>query len=311
MDIRIKPLLYGIYSFLPFENYLRLKSKKSGGSDNADYCYSIWLRHVKKIQANTSNSCHFDSLLELGPGDSHGIGYCALLCGAKKYYAVDAVASYDKFHNLKIFNQLVVFFQKQIDPDKVITHNRVKPKISDLDFPKDIFSKSFLKKSLNPERLDEIRRNILNGHGDFIEIIDYKDISEKEISVELIISQAVMEHVENPDKIYKILSKFLSRSGLMTHIIDFKSHGVCKTKNGHFFISKFLWFLIRGKRDYLLNRYTPSKHKEIISQIETLDLVFEENYPYSSSDNLVSKELTKNNSDYLISSSHLIAKKKT
>ena len=46
----------------------------------------------------------------------------------------------------------------------------------------------------------------------------------------------------------------------MSHSIDFKSHGYAKSWDGHWAISNFRWFLMRGRRKYFINRKPLSTH---------------------------------------------------
>ena len=50
-------------------------------------------------------------IAELGPGDSLGGGMAALISGADRYYAFDAVSHADRRNDLEIFDQLVTLFR--------------------------------------------------------------------------------------------------------------------------------------------------------------------------------------------------------
>ena len=54
-----------------------------------------------------------NSVAELGPGDSLGIGLAALLCGANNYYGLDAVPYCNDERNLKVFEELVGLFTQR------------------------------------------------------------------------------------------------------------------------------------------------------------------------------------------------------
>jgi len=84
-------------------------------------------------------------------------------------------------------------------------------------------------------------------------------VLEKE-SVDMIYSQAVLEHVDNLDSVYQTLFHWLKPNGFMSHQIDFKCHRKAEKWNGHWAYSDFIWKVIRGKRSYLLNREPHSMH---------------------------------------------------
>ena len=47
-------------------------------------------------------------------------------------------------------------------------------------------------------------------------------------SVDMILSQAVMEHVEHLEQTYEAMRHWLKPGGLASHAIDFKSHGTAE-----------------------------------------------------------------------------------
>ncbi len=48
----------------------------------------------------------------------------------------------------------------------------------------------------------------------------------------------------------------------MTHLVDFWSHDLTAAWNGHWAINERLWWLMRGRRPYLLNRAWCRQHLE-------------------------------------------------
>jgi len=79
-------------------------------------------------------------------------------------------------------------------------------------------------------------------------------------TVDLILSQAVLEHVEDLEKAYASMFLWLNNGGYISHEIDFKSHGTARDWDGHRCYSDFLWHLIRGRRAYFINREPLSSH---------------------------------------------------
>jgi len=215
-----------------------------------------------------ANKANFNTnpqvVAELGPGDSIGIGLAALLSGANRYYAFDVVKHADAIKNVEIFDELVTLFQSRAGiPDEVEFPN-VKPKLESYAFPSGIITEERLSASLNPDRVDNIRKSILNSDGSDSRIIYQvpwdSDAIMKKNSVDMIFSQAVLEHVDGIDSAYLIMHSWLRDSGFISHTIDFKCHETAELWNGHWRYSDPMWAVIRGGRPYLLNRLPHSAH---------------------------------------------------
>jgi hypothetical protein len=78
--------------------------------------------------------------------------------------------------------------------------------------------------------------------------------------VDLVLSQAVLEHVDDLDKTYDAFVQWLRPGGYMSHEIDFRSHGLTKPWNGHWEYPDLVWKVIVGNRPYLINRQPCSAH---------------------------------------------------
>src|SRR5262245_49632118 len=92
-------LVPGMASLPPVKRFLAEKAKGTGGSCEARYCYSIWMRHLIAAQSGGLDP-NPATVAELGPGDSLGVGITALLTGAKRYFALDVVPHASAAHNL-------------------------------------------------------------------------------------------------------------------------------------------------------------------------------------------------------------------
>jgi hypothetical protein len=265
--MKLKQLVYGIATFVPGVN--RYRAKGTGGTDSARYCYSVWLRHL--VMAESNGLIPFPkTVAEVGPGDSLGIGLAALISGCEKYFAFDVVAHANVKRNLKIFDELVDLFRnrKAIPGDDEFP--KVKPNLDEYRFPADILDENRLQHALEKSRLERIRDSIIYSQNDD-SLIQYMvpwydaSVLRKE-SVDMIYSQAVLEHVNDLRNTYKAMNLWLKSNGYMSHQIDFKSHGVADEWNGHWAYSDFTWKLIKGKRPYLLNREPHSTHLSILNE---------------------------------------------
>lgn len=266
--MKLKPLINGLISFIPVVKHYQ--KYETGGTSSARYCYSVWLRHIVMAQINVLNT--FPKIVaELGPGDSLGVGLVALLTGSNKYFAFDIVkyASIEK--NLQIFDELIALLKNKTPIPSEAEFPELKPSLPNYDFPAHILTPERLQIALQPQRITQIRNSILTPHVPQ-SLIQYKvpwnteSIMEKE-SVDMIFSQAVLEHIDDLKQAYSAMYQWLTPNGYISHQIDFKSHHITEEWNSHWTYSEFLWKLIRGKHPYLLNREPLSTHINILKQI--------------------------------------------
>jgi hypothetical protein len=263
--LKLKAVLSGLSTHLPALD----RKGATGGTDSARYCYSVWLRHL--ILGQHAESRRIPRVVaELGPGDSIGIGMAALLSGAEKYFALDLVRYSELTKNLAIFDELVsMYADKSPIPDDS-EFPLLYPKLDCYDFPDYLIGGDALRKSLNPARVAAIRSSIRITDADD-SMISYKapwnspDVIEGG-TVDLIFSQAVLEHVDDLSGVYAAMRKWIRADGVMTHQIDFKCHGKANNWNGHWTYSDLMWKIIVGRRSYLLNREPHSTHVNLIER---------------------------------------------
>ena len=258
--------------FYELTSALKLTSKGTGGSNSARYCYSVWLRHLVMAH-NSGLPTKPQVIAELGPGDSLGVGLAALLSGAEKYFALDVLEYANTQANLDIFDELVTMFTRKEPIPGPQEFPRVKPFLQSYEFPSHILSDDRLRQTLNPGRVEAVKSaltNFNNPDKSSIEISYFVPWSDagviKEQSVDMIFSQAVLEHVGDLPHTYKALYRWLKADGFMSHEIDFSSHGRAKHWNGHWAYSELTWRLIKGKSLYLLNREPYSIHHRLMQE---------------------------------------------
>ncbi len=267
MKAGLRYLVTGLATFIP--GLAKFSSRGTGGTDSARYCYSVWLRHLVSVDDKGLNTDPA-VVAELGPGDTLGIGLSALLSGAEKYYAFDMVEHANAERNLGIFDELVSLFRNREDIPGKDEFPLVNPCLESYVFPGNILRKDRLDQALNEERIEKIRRAILDPSGDN-SMIQYRvpwfdsSVVERE-SVDFIYSQTVLECVDNLRYAYEAMWTWLKPRGFMSHQIDFKSIGTADEWNGHWTYSDFLWKLMRGKRPYLINREPYSTHIKLINE---------------------------------------------
>ncbi|MBU8869996.1 MAG: class I SAM-dependent methyltransferase [Gemmatimonadales bacterium] len=209
------------------------------------------------------------TLAELGPGDSLGIGFSAMLCGVDKYFALDVVEYSNNPRNLEIFDELVDMFRARA-PRPTKGWPDFDEFLDTRLFPSHILTDELMESALSPERVASIRRAIQNlGQTvDGISISYVVPWSNPEIiehsSVDLVISHSVLEHVSDLEATYHALYSWLKPQGRISHQIDFTSHGLSNEWNGYRAYSQWLWKIILGKRTFLINREPYSTHLDLI-----------------------------------------------
>jgi hypothetical protein len=263
----IKPILKGLLTYIP--GMYKPSSEGTGGTVSARYCYAVWLRHLVWAHLNGLSNCP-EVIAELGPGDSLGVGLAALLSGVDRYYAFDIVNYGNNQRNMEILDELVELFKQgqRIPEEKEFP--KLRPSLESYEFPNQILTREHLKAALSPERIDSIRKALLKvdvgdkGSIRISYVVPWYEKSLKSESVDMIFSQAVLEHIDDLEDTCRNLYRWLKPSGFMSHQIDFKCHKLSPEWNGHWAYSDFVWKLIVGKRPYLLNRQPFSTHIHLL-----------------------------------------------
>lgn len=203
---------------------------------------------------------------ELGPGDSLGIGLAALLSGAARYVGLDIVAYSAKADLEKMFDELLLLYsRKERVPDDA-EFPRVGPRIDSYELPCHLIDWTNL-----PVKAEEIRNQLRGGfnNGSLLGYrVPWMSLPQiDEASLDLIFSQAVLEHVDSLEETYRAMFAWLKPGGYASHVIDFRAHGRSPFWNGHWAYSDWQWNLVRGKREFLLNREPLSAHLGLAKKV--------------------------------------------
>jgi len=234
------------------------------------YCYTVFMRHIVRLFENGMQSVP-NRVAEFGPGGSIGLGLCAVLSGAKEYYALDVVEFADNARNLEVFDELVTLFREKTPIPDDREFPEVKPQLDNYAFPSQIFSDEFIKENLSDDRIESIRKVLTTGNDaadDIVikYIVPWENYGGTYPVVDLIISQAVLEHVDNLKRLYNVSYDILTPCGFVSHDIDFRSHGETYDWNGHWAIPDKKWKKIRGTRPYMINREPLSTHLRLLEE---------------------------------------------
>lgn len=229
----------------------------------ARYCYATFLRHYFLLKE--AGSTHPEVIMEFGPGDSLGVGLCWLLSGSTCFYALDAERYAQSNLSLAIFDELVKLVANKEQypagfPDMLPAFNSYGRALDDFD--------------LSAERLAAIRTAILAVEDDHSGPVKISYIApwsgRSEVppaSVDLAYSQAVMEHVQDPLTAYRAMGSWVKSGGMLSHNIDFRSHGTSFDWNGHWTYSKSQWSRANNVQTYrAISRVPPSTHFRMMEE---------------------------------------------
>lgn len=270
--MKIKYLLKGLVKNIPGIEKLYNFHAATGGTNNARYCYSVWLRHL--ILANQNGFKGVPGrVVELGPGDSLGISLSALLSGADKCMALDIVKYAKVESTLEIFDELITLFRNRTPVPMDESFANIQPVLNDYSFPAHILTDEILKESLDPRRLERIRQSIRQSAVDnpvrtaecmlCYHVPWTKDDVIEPGSIDMVISQAVLQHIDGVESTYSSMNKWLKNGGFMSHCIDLKSMGTSDCWYGHWTYNSLEWQIVKGRKKYLINRLPYSRHIEM------------------------------------------------
>jgi hypothetical protein len=240
----------------------------TGGTVSAQYCYSVYLRHLV-VADQHGLATNPRTVVELGPGDSIGIGLMALLTGAEQYYAVDQVRHASSATNLQIFDELAKLLTAQTPIPSGVEFAEILPALSDYSFPTKILSEARLTQVLATDRLSCLREALANDLtiGPIRYLAPMGQMHEiPGNSVDLVFSQAVMEHVDQLEETYTECFRCLKPDGFMSHQIDLRCHDTAPEWNGHWKYADLTWRLMRGARPWFINRQPCSTHLSLVKQ---------------------------------------------
>jgi hypothetical protein len=272
MVLKLVQMAYGAATHVPGVLWLRNRFYQltDPGTVSARYCYSVWLRHLvmaDKAGLNTDPK----RVVELGPGNSVGIGLAALISGAEQYRALDMVKYAQSSRNLRVFDEIVELFQKREDIPGEAEFPTVKPYLSSYRFPNHVLTEKRLEAALQPRRIEELRGELASVDSGASSRLVYlvpwpeSDLLQKETGLaDMVYSQAALEHVMDLGNTYRLLAQLIRPGGFMSSQIDYKNHGTALSWNGHWAYSDLEWRLVLGRRSYLINRASHSTHLRLM-----------------------------------------------
>jgi len=260
MTLRL--MLGGLKSYFPA---LHAGHRGTSGRSSGAYCYSVWMRHLSVI-AREVPSFRPNMVVEIGPGESLGVGLAALLCGADQYVGLDVAPRADFRRDVAVLDELVELLeQRAAIPDGRLFPNLL-PALASYAFPNRLFTDDGPRRlRLDGEHVESIRSALLERKQ-----VLYDDVPVGYVapwgprtldrqSVDLVISQASLQHIPHePGRselagAFAAMARWVKKGGVISHQIDFgfPGHGAW---NQHWRQSDAAWWVMRGNRPFFENR---------------------------------------------------------
>jgi SAM-dependent methyltransferase len=273
---KVSHIVKGMLTWVPPLNTWRIRRDMTGGSNSPRYCYSVWLRHLVMLH-QYGFRIHGTRVGELGPGDSIGVGLAALLSGASAYVGLDIMpfsANADLQH---ICAELLGLYERREPIPGEKEFPMVRPNLGSYEFPSDVIDCTNFE---GKARIicDDLKQGIGKGLWLSYEAPWTLVGGFAQGSLDLIISQAVLEHVDTLEETYRAMFLWLKPGGYASHVIDFRSHGRSPLWNGHWAYSDWEWRLVRGRREWLLNREPLCRHVSLAQKAGFRVLAVERDY---------------------------------
>jgi len=265
---RLRLVGKGLATWVPGVGYA-IDPGAGGKTSSAAYCYGVWLKHLTLLWQH--GMCSIPrTVLELGPGSSLGTGLAALLSGADRYLALDAVRYADPRRDAVILRELTRLLQSRAP--------RPEGGWPDYDaqldaglFPGHILTEERLCRSLAVDRVARLESALLAAYDETRrEPICYRTwkappaLAEGE--VDLVFSHAVLQHAVDLAGVYAQCRRWLRPGGFMSHHVDHSSVGITTAWDGHWQFGERTWRLIRGGRPYFINREPCSTHLRLLRE---------------------------------------------
>ena len=279
-DLRL--VLGGIKSFVPSLS----RSTGTGGTVDPRYCYAVWLRHLHMITAAGIDPVR-ETVVELGPGDSIGTGFAALLTTSERYIALDVVPHAAAVVQATLLDAVADMLRRQVSIPDATAFPNLFPRLADYRFPAQILPASRLAETLRPERVDELRAAIDGmSKNDGTSRIGYAcpwtAESVRRGSADLVFSQAALQEIDNPGangalrRTFAAMAQWLKPGGIISHQVDLGMYGA-EPWDRHWTYSDATWALIRGRRPNYINRQPLSAYEGLCREfgfdIARLDVV--------------------------------------
>lgn len=260
----IAMVIKGLVTELPGLQNVFCDRNSGGATQSAAYCYGVWLKHLvlacKHGMAGVPRT-----VLELGPGNSLGTGFAALLSGAESYIGIDSMRHADPRTNAEVLRGLVALFGARAPRPR-----KGWPDYDDcLDarlFPGAILTDEKLIQA--PERLRALQRAAEQpGEGNMVHYATWRDpLPASDGEVDFIFSHVALCCIQDLGAVYRQCARWLKPGGWMSHQTNFSSMGSTPEWNGHLRYSSRLWKRMAGRRPTFASQLTCSSHLRLMRE---------------------------------------------
>lgn len=149
---RLAAIPGGLKSYVPGLAHYR----DTGGTDTAAYSYAVWLRH-RDLLARAGLPTAPPALVELGPGDSLGVGLAALMTGTRMYIALDVVPHVDVERNLAVLEERAALHRARAPISGDGAFPLLHPRLEHYAFPPDLAADAALGEGASETRVATLR----------------------------------------------------------------------------------------------------------------------------------------------------------
>jgi SAM-dependent methyltransferase len=252
--VRKNPVLEGmIYlihnNLLPFVNFSGASIEDKDVPESVEYIEAVTGIYTSKLSAHGIEISN-KTILEVGPGDNLGVALKLISLGAKK------VICLDRFRCQRNENKVWAVYRELIE--------RMTPKQREMASEAVLFTQDGY--SFWSERIQYIVGT---------EVEKSPEILGREIA-DIILSNAVLEHVYNLEETFRNLVLLLKPGGYMYHGVDLRCHNRFKGKSELFFLTipQWLWNLM-GRNLGSPNRKRIGYYRDLFEKLR-LTLISEE-----------------------------------
>jgi len=239
-------IVKGCLSYVPVLQKWRTRRALSGGTNQGQYCYKVWLNHLSSL-ADAGFDVRGAHMVELGPGDSIGTGLAGLLSGADAYRGLDAIPYSANVDLPAMLSELVQMFSSRTP---------IRP---GSDFPDAAVDWVTFPRKVEQLRVDAQSR--MTGSRHFSYKAPWRSSDVEPESVDLVFSDGVLHHMDDLPFLYRTTFSWLKSGGYCSHAIPFSAAYLSPFWNGHWAYADWQWRLVRGRRPFPpTNREPVSAH---------------------------------------------------
>ena len=264
-----KPVLKGALTWIPGVQQALYDRHAAGGTGAARYCYGVWIKHISLLWEAGMRSVP-RAVAELGPGKSLGTGIAALLSGAERYWALDAVRHASVATTAPVLEPMTEFFSRR-EPCPPTGFPDYGSALDARFFPSQIITDECLDRSLAPGRLAELEKAVgqldAEEQHPWLRYATARDTAAvTQGKADLLFSHVVLDLVHDLEAMYERCGRWVKPGGWMSHLLDFTSHGITSAWNGHRQYSDAIWRVIAGQRPFFPNREPLSRHLALLEK---------------------------------------------